>query len=430
LNVAEPLDIILLSYNRVDYLAQMVTGLENRTQLPYRLTIVDNASGAATRQWLRDNASRFHQVIWNNRNEHLAALARGIAATESQLFVVSDADLLVSEPTPEGCWLTRLVALAERHPDFGLLGARLDSVSEARNARLQAAPLVDGELLESSTGVWLNLIRRGALRVPYMGDGITCHALRRAGYRVGIAANVYATHLGDADPQLHPDYLARKQAASGWRTTYPEYSELAQAPAPPTLELLALVAPLLSALESAGIDPSAAAGDPRIAAVDPRVAAGVCPARAVLAIEPDAEALERAFSLAGELVLVLGTVTPPSGAAGWQLIREEPGPHPVLLRLARIASGPRWRRRLLYSTSEHRERWLAIFRAGAFGDETPLRVYAFRAEHPRAVERAADPTPASNPSLPRLRRRRVGALTTKLRRLVRAEWALFRTRGR
>jgi hypothetical protein len=429
LSVPEPVDIILLSYNRADYLAQMVAALERRTQAPYRLTIVDNASGAATRQWLRANAWRFHQIIWNERNEHLAGLDRGIRATESEIFVVSDADLVVGAPTSDGCWLTRLLSLAARHDDFGLIAVRLDSISAARNARLDSAPRIDGELLETPTGVWLNLIRRSALRVPYMSDGITCHALRRAGYRVGIAANIYATHLGDGDAERHPDYLARKQVASGWSTTYPRYPELADVPAPPTLEQVALAAPLLAALEAAGIDPADAASESPVALVDPQVGA-IGPARAILAIEPDQAALERAFTLAGELVLVLAAIAPPPAPDGWQLIREEPGPHPILLRLARLASRPRWRARLLYSTVEHRANWIAVFRAGAFGDSTPLRIYAYRAEHPRAVERSAQRPEQRSGGLPRLRRRRVGELATKLRRLLRAEWALLRARGR
>jgi hypothetical protein len=85
---------------------------------------------------------------------------------------------------------------------------------------------------------------------------------------------------------------------------------------------------------------------------------------------------------------------------------------------------------LLYSTVEHRANWIAVFRAGAFGDSTPLRIYAYRAEHPRAVERSAQRPEQRSGGLPRLRRRRVGELATKLRRLLRAEWALLRARGR
>ncbi len=445
--MAEPVDIILLSYNRLDYLVEMVDALEQRTRWPYRLTIVDNASGPITRQWLRDHQDRFHQIIWNDRNEHLAAFQHGIAASASELFVLSDADLIPAEPTADGCWLERLVGLAERHPDFGLLGVRLDSISDARNARLAGAPLIDAELFETSTGVWLNLIRRSALHVPYMSDGITCHALRRAGFRVGIAAEVYATHLGDADPRRHPDYLARKQAASGWRTTYPDYPEISDSVPPPTLHELALAAPLLAALALHSIEPQdtieLATARSVLGAADPRIACHApdepglrsAPAVAVLELSGnDADTLARAFALAGEWVVLLASPRLPQVPAGWALTREHPGPHPVLEHLAALASRPRWRRRLLYSTSEHREQWLAVFRAGCFGEQQPLRVYVFGRTSPLAPspgdaaarERQADALPSRRRVSPR--RHRVGALVTKARRLMRAEWQLLRHR--
>jgi hypothetical protein len=445
--VAEPVDIILLSYNRLDFLVAMVEALEARTLWPYQLTVVDNLSGPETRQWLRENGGRFHQVIWNDHNEHLAGFQRGIAATAGELFVLSDADIVVSEPTADGCWLTRLVALAERHPDFGLLGVRLDSVTEARNAPLEDAPLIDEEILETATGVWLNLIRRKALRIPYMSDGITCHAVRRSGYRVGIAADIYATHLGDGDPQKHPDYLARKQGASGWRTTYPRYPELAESSRPPTLAALALAGPLLSAIERCDVSAVVELRAPHavLAAVDPRIASYGAgdelprgPAIALASSSADAAVdpalLDQAFAAASEWVFVLAGAAPPLPAAGWTLIGEHAGPDPVVLGLARLASRPRWRRRLLYSTVEHRDDWVALFAASAFGDDGPLRIYAFRRTDPPPAEGwIASSTPAPpSPFQPPLRipRRRLGVLVTKLRRLIRAEWLLFRARGR
>jgi hypothetical protein len=443
--VAEPVDIILLSYNRPAYLAQMVTALEERTQWPHRVTVVDNLSGPETRQWLRENAGRFHQVVWNDHNEHLAGFQRGIASTAGELFVLSDADIVVGEPTADGCWLTRLVALADRHPDFGLLGVRLDSVTEARNARLEDAPLIDGEVLETATGVWLNLIRRKVLRIPYVSDGITCHAIRRSGYRVGIAADIYATHLGDGDPETHPDYLARKQAASGWQTTYPHYPELAESSWPPTLAALAIAAPLLSAIErnAAGAVIELRAPHAVLAAVDPRIASygagdelprGPAIALASTDAAVDPALLGQAFAAASEWVFVLADATPPQPTAGWTLVGEYAGPDPVVLGLARLASRARWRRRLLYSTVEHRDDWLALFAASAFGDDGPFRIYAFRRTDPTPAERwiASATQPPPSPFKPPLRipRRRLGSLVTKLRRLVRAEWLLFRTRGR
>jgi len=440
--VAEPVDIILLSYNRLDYLAAMVEALEQRTLWPHRLTIVDNASGPATRSWLRANAARFHQVIWNDRNEHLAGLQRGIATTAGELFVVSDADLLVGEPEAGVCWLTQLMTLAERHPDFGLLGVRLDSVSAARNANIAAAPVIDGELIETATGVWLNLIRRAALRIPYMSDGITSHAIRRAGYRVGVASHVYASHLGDADPQRHPDYLARKQAASGWRTTYPDYPELADSAPPPTLRALALAAPVLAALAQHGVTPAETvelgAPDAILAAVATDVVA-LGPqesvpngARAIAVLGAGAPAaVTRAFDAAAQFVVVLSSAAVPPAPTGWGLVAELAGPHRVVLGLAELGSRPRWRRRLLYSTSEEREHWLDLFRAGCFGDDPALRVYVYERASPLAVvalERP--PAPRGRGPAVAVRRRPIGALVTKLRRLVSAEWRLLRGRGR
>ena len=238
----EPIDIILLAYNRMDYLRRMVDALEANTVWPYRLTIVDNVSGPETRQWLRDNEARFHQIVWNRRNEHLAGHQRGIEATESELFVVSDADLLPHPPTADGCWLTRLVGLADRYRDFGLIASRIDSDS-IRTSPFEGKLRVDGEIIETETGVWLNLMRRGALRVPYMSDGITCYALKRAGYRVGVAQDVFCTHLGDEDVGRHPDYLARKQAATALGVVYPDYPEVQDIPRPPSLDELASPCP-------------------------------------------------------------------------------------------------------------------------------------------------------------------------------------------
>jgi Glycosyl transferase family 2 len=472
--IRDPVDVILLTYNRVDYLQQMIDAIERHTQWPYRLTIVDNASGAQTREWLRGNRSRFHQIIWNSRNEHLAGHQRGIEATDSDLFVLSDADLIPHAPTVDGCWLTRLVALSERHPDFGLIGTRLDSITDARNSHLQQAPILDGEIIEAATGVWLNLMRRNALRIPYMSDGITCYALRRAGYRVGIAANVYSTHLGDQDPLLHPAYLAGKQSASGIGTVYPSYPELQQAGRPPQLQELALAAPVLAVLSERGVEPADTVElsrrlFPPLGAVEARIescvkgrrtaaarwsyhassplAPGGAVAVAVLCADKhDDGLLADAFAGAGEWVVLLTDDLSPQPAADWELECELPGPNPVIHRLAKIAGRTRWRRAIGYTTSENHDRWLAMMAASAFGTNTPLRLYVFRRHpsRPAPPSRWCDPATGEplgehgdgeeivRPAAPRWRvpqqrANRLGASLTKLSRLVRAEWYLHRT---
>ena len=433
--MSEPVDVVVLAYNRLDYLVEMIDALEERTRWPYRLTVVDNVSGPQTRQWLRQNRGRFERVIFNQRNEHLAGHARGIDATSSELFVLSDADLVPHQPDGETCWLTQLVALAERHSDFGLIGARLDSVSEARNEHLEHAPLIDGEILETSTGVWLNLMRRSALRVPYMSDGITCYALRRAGYRVGIAASVFVTHLGDLDPQRHPDYLARKVAASGWGVTYPEYPELAEGAPVPTLLALALAAPVLAAADGAGVaradivELAGGEGTP-LSDADPNVrlasSVGAGAARAIAVVAPTPQTLEAALVGAADLVLVSAGTDAPAEPAGWRLESELATVTPALERFARRALGKRMRAVLGHTTVEHRAQWLAAFSAASFGDEGSRRVYVLRRENPLDATGVITPAPREAPARRLPRRRVVGPLATKAHRLIRAEWHLRR----
>ena len=53
----EPIDIVILTYNRLKYLQQTVDALFERTTYPFRLTIVDNNSEADVRSYLEKNQS-------------------------------------------------------------------------------------------------------------------------------------------------------------------------------------------------------------------------------------------------------------------------------------------------------------------------------------------------------------------------------------
>jgi hypothetical protein len=305
-----------------------------------------------------------------------------------------------------------------------------------------------------------------------MGDGITCYALRRAGYRVGIAADVYSTHLGDQDPLVHPAYLASKQAASGLGTVYPSYPELREAGRPPRLEELALAAPVLAALHERGIELAdtvelSSEPWPQLAAVEPRIESAVkgrrtaaarwsyrgrsplAPGGAVAVVvicggEQEQALFADALAGASEWVILLSCDPSPQPGPCWELECELPGPDPTVLGLARIAGRTRWRRAIGYSTSENRDHWLRLMAAAAFGENTPLRLYVFRQKQPRppAPSRWWDPASGrelredgsgeiARPTAPRWRaplRRpsRLGPLLTKGTRLVRAEWYLRR----
>jgi hypothetical protein len=380
----------MLSFNRLDYLAATVDALEARTPEPYRLTIVDNASGADVRNWLWEHRGRFHQLILRPSNEHLPAFQHGIAATTSDPFILAEPDLIV--PDLEPSWLSRMLALMDRHPDFGLIGMGLDPVN--RPAVLgpeQTEPRVADDLLEGNVGIWFQTIRRDALLVDYRLDAEACDAIRMAGFRVGWTPALRAHHLGWDDYKLHPGHLASKSPRT--HAAYPHYREIELIGRPPSLTELAHAAPVLAATRAAGV-PDASVLEltwtgPAVGAAAP---ASVCvempesgslplddgAAGAVALVDPPAGEAPRllgdAFRVAASTVVALGDLPTFGGRAagelapdGWSA-REAPGPADVPLALARAADAdPRLEDKLGYHALEQREHWLALFAAGAFG---------------------------------------------------------------
>jgi hypothetical protein len=227
------------------------------------------------------------------------------------------------------------------------------------------------------------------------------------------------------------------------------------------LRELALAAPVLAALERHAIEPTEvvelsrekwpvlAGADPRVEACvrgrevaaarytyrdRPPLRAGGAPAVAVLATHRhDPEVLADACACAAEWVVLASTDTAPALSAGWSIVDELPGTHPVCWRLTARASRGRLRRALGHSTTEHREHWLRMLQAACFGDEPAFRIYVLRRGQPlRATpERWSDAS--SEPRAPRWQPPlggpgvRLGGVATKALRLVRAEWALRRS---
>ena len=173
----EPTDIVMLTHNRLDHLDPTVDALEAAPPRPYRLTIVDNASGPEVRNWLEENRSRLHQLILLAENLYPGssgpALQIGIDATTSDIVVATDPDLVVPDLSP--CWLTRCSGILDRHPDFGILGIGLDqsnlpSVQEPEN--LSPEEIVDGEIVQQPVGSIFTFIRRAAMPATTTTGGL------------------------------------------------------------------------------------------------------------------------------------------------------------------------------------------------------------------------------------------------------------------
>jgi hypothetical protein len=387
-----PIDIIMLTHNRLEHLVATVDALEERTPEPYRLTIVDNASGPAVRNWLADNRHRFERLILRPANEHVPAFTHGIEATLSDPFVVTDPDVVVPELEPS--WLARMLELMERHPDFGLIGIGLDDVNRPEVIGpevIDPATVVDGEIVETGVGTVFQFIRRDALVTGYRSDGQACTNVRRAGYRVGWVPGVRGLHLGWDDFKLYPGHLLSKRGIEG---IYPEsYGEVDLIQRPPTIHELAMAAPAVAALRRLGIPdaavlelawegPAAAPCVPGVVCLDAHVADALPledgSAGAVLLTRPPAEradALVReARRVAARAVVAIAPLSTFDGRTAAELApegwsgREAPAIGDLPLALAQAgAADPALSGRLESSTLDDRERWLELFGTGTFG---------------------------------------------------------------
>jgi glycosyl transferase family 2 len=402
--MSEPTDIVILTHNRLDHLVEMVDALEARTKAPYRITIVDNASGPEVRNWLQANRERFHQLILREENLYPGssgpALQIGIDATTSDPVVVTDPDLVVPERDP--CWLTEMLGILERHPDFGILGIGLDqsnlpAVQEPENLRPEE--IVDDEIVEQPVGSVFTFVRREALG-SYYDDWRACQSVERAGYRFGWALNVRAFHLGWDDYKLHPGHLASKRRYGG------PYLEVHLIPRAPSLHELAVAGPVIAETRRAGVPDAAVlelswADTPPVAASVPGVLGLLSPedadlsyvegaAGAVLLVDPPreraAELVAEACRVArGPVIAVAPLAT--FGArpadelspAGWRG-REQAGPGDVPLRLARSVEA----HELGMTTLDDRERWLDVFARAAFG-KSERRMWVWEPTEPEPV---------------------------------------------
>jgi|GEM_PF-1627049 len=114
--------IVVLSFNRPEFLANSIASLHGNTLYPYELIIVDDGSGCLETIdyiWGLVAERRISTVIFNcGRNIGIGAgLNRGFGIAKGDYLVKVDADFEYKEG-----WLTEAVDLLETFPEVGVLG--------------------------------------------------------------------------------------------------------------------------------------------------------------------------------------------------------------------------------------------------------------------------------------------------------------------
>ncbi|MBN1872348.1 MAG: glycosyltransferase family 2 protein [Candidatus Omnitrophica bacterium] len=113
-------DIVIPVWNMRDLTAQCIDSIIENTRFPYRIIIVDNASGEETRTYLEGISRRRDVDILIIRNEENVGNSKGanqgIRASDAEYVCILDNDTIVTEN-----WLTEMVGVAEKDEKIGIV---------------------------------------------------------------------------------------------------------------------------------------------------------------------------------------------------------------------------------------------------------------------------------------------------------------------
>jgi len=102
--MSEAIDIIIKSWNAIDYTLATLQSIREKTKLPHKITVVDNGSSSETLDILEHQKEVI--IIKHGKNIGPGEAARtGFNSTSSKYFVLMDNDVVVTEG-----WLDKLVS--------------------------------------------------------------------------------------------------------------------------------------------------------------------------------------------------------------------------------------------------------------------------------------------------------------------------------
>jgi GT2 family glycosyltransferase/tetratricopeptide (TPR) repeat protein len=206
--------IVILTHNQLDYTRLCVDSIRQRTDEPYELIFVDNASTDGTPEYLA--GIRGAKVICNKENRGFPAAAnQGIKAAAGRQVLLLNNDTVMTTG-----WLGRLLRALHRDPKIGLVGPCSNCVSGEQQVAVAYEDLLDLDGFAWDWGKAHNrqavetdrlvgfcfLIRREVIDaigllderfgIGCFEDDDYCRRALRAGFRAAIAGDAFVHHFG------------------------------------------------------------------------------------------------------------------------------------------------------------------------------------------------------------------------------------------
>jgi len=197
------IDIVIVSCERLDFTKKSVTMLHERTRTPYKLIVVDNGSADGSAEWLVDALGEglVDELLLLDENCGIHwAWNAGLDMVDSARFVTTDNDIICPDLEPD--WLSQLISLMDRNPDFGSISLRPQVFVGGIPGWSDDCEVVEvpwaGAVLRimrtdvvKDAGGWERIKRKGRDSEERWIAG----RLHEAGYKVGIARDIFAWHM-------------------------------------------------------------------------------------------------------------------------------------------------------------------------------------------------------------------------------------------
>jgi hypothetical protein len=203
-------DLVVTTCNRLELLKRTLTYIWERTTSPYRLHLLDDASGAPTVEYLRMlyREEKIDSVYFGKRPVGIPGqLRRILRVTESDPVVFTDDDVLC--PSLEPDWLARGLAAMRRYSHVGLLSLNGPQCN-IDGKRGETEPHGEVTFCRNVPG-WFAFARREVLATCQPEDDAyspvkqMCKRATDQGWQIAYLTDVYCQHIGAVSVRNNKD---------------------------------------------------------------------------------------------------------------------------------------------------------------------------------------------------------------------------------
>jgi len=143
-------DIAIPVWNKKDLTQRCVESILSNTIFPYRIVLIDNASGEVTKKYLRDvstkNPDRINLVTNEKNLGNTAAGSQGMRFSDAEYVCILDNDTIVCKG-----WLSEMVKAAESSECIGIVNPQSNSFGLSKK-KLQSLEDFASDLLTKNSG--------------------------------------------------------------------------------------------------------------------------------------------------------------------------------------------------------------------------------------------------------------------------------------